>query len=58
MSLIILPLSPAIEGPDSVTSVEMEVGSGSDIVLSGPEERSGEEGGIGVGDGRIIGGSN
>jgi len=55
--LAILSRSPTIDGPDSVTSVEMTVGSGSDIVVSGPEERSGGVG-SGVGDGRRTGGSN
>ena len=49
----ILSRSPAFDSPDSVTSVEMGVGSGSDSVVSGPEQR-----GSGVGDGRRIGGSN
>lgn len=36
----ILSRSPAIEGPDSLTSVEMTAGSGS-VVVSEPGERSG-----------------
>lgn len=52
--LVILSRSPAIEGPDSVTSVEMMVGSGSDVV-SESEERSGA---VDSGGRRRTGGSN
>jgi hypothetical protein len=54
--LAILSRSPAIEGPDPVTSVEMAVGSESDVA-SGSEERSGAVDG-GVRDGRRTGGSD
>lgn len=51
-----LSRSPGIDGSDLVTSVEMVAESGSDIEVSGREERSGASGN-GVGDGRGIGGS-
>lgn len=52
-----LSRASAIDGTGSVAGVEGTTGSGPDIVVSDPTERSRAVGSTGVGDGWIIGGS-